>query len=112
MSTAVINGNALLGMSHYGKGRIFCLDTATGDVLWQGPGRVGENVAFLSVAGHVLALTSHGQLQVLRTPTEQYELVATYDLKDRWTWAPPVLLPDRLLIKGDTQLTCWSLLSK
>ena len=112
MSTAVINGNSLFGMSHYGKGRIFCLDPTTGKVVWQGPGRAGENVAFLAIPGHMLALASHGQLQVVGTSREQYHVAAKYDLQDRWTWAPPVIVRDRLLVKGDTQLTCWSLQAK
>ena len=48
MSSAVVNDDLLYGFSHRGKGRLFCLDPKTGDVLWQGPGRTGENVAFLA----------------------------------------------------------------
>ncbi|MEO1996005.1 MAG: PQQ-binding-like beta-propeller repeat protein, partial [Planctomycetaceae bacterium] len=33
MSSAVINGDLLYGFSHYGRGRLFCLDPNTGDVL-------------------------------------------------------------------------------
>jgi hypothetical protein len=44
MSSAVMNGDFLYGFSHYGRGRLFCLDPTTGEVRWQGPGRTGENV--------------------------------------------------------------------
>ena len=49
MSSAVVNGDLLYGFSHYDSGRIFCLDINTGKILWQGPARTGENVAFLAV---------------------------------------------------------------
>ncbi|MCP4847238.1 MAG: PQQ-binding-like beta-propeller repeat protein, partial [Verrucomicrobiaceae bacterium] len=51
MSTAVINGGLLFGMSHYKSGQLFCLEPKDGEILWLSPGRVGNNVAFLSVPG-------------------------------------------------------------
>ena len=48
MASGVMNGDLFYGLSHYGRGRIFCLDTKSGDVRWQGPGRTGQNAAFLS----------------------------------------------------------------
>ena len=57
MSSAVMNENLLYGFSHYGLGRLFCLNVNTGEVLWQGPGRTGDNVMFLAIPGHILALT-------------------------------------------------------
>lgn len=109
MSSAVTNGNMLFGLSHYGKGRLFCLDTETGKVLWQGPGRTGENVAFLSIPGHVMALISDGELRIVKAESAKYEMVASYRVADRPTWAPPVLLGKQLLIKDETTLTLWSL---
>ncbi|EMI20164.1 Pyrrolo-quinoline quinone [Rhodopirellula maiorica SM1] len=109
MSTAVINGDLLFGFSHYKKGQLFCLDTATGEVLWRGPGRTANNVAFLSVPDHVVALLDNGQLQVIKATAGALEEVASYQVADSSTWAPPVLLKNALLIKDQTRLTLWSL---
>ena len=109
MSTAVVNDGLLYGFSHYGRGRIFCLDIKTGDILWQGPFRTGENVAFLSIPGHVLALLDSGELQVLAANGKRYEKMASYIVSENPTWAPPVLLKNEILVKDTETLTLWSL---
>lgn len=109
MSSAVINGDLLYGFSHYDRGRIFCLDPETGEVLWQGPGRTGENVAFLSLPGYVVALIDNGELKVIAATGERFETVASYRVADTPTWAPPVLLARGILVKDRRTLTLWSL---
>ncbi len=108
MSSAVVNGGLLFGFSHYGRGRIFCLDIETGDVLWQGPGRTGDNIAFLSIPEHVIALLDNGELKVVAANAEQFEPVASYRVSESPTWAPPVLLTGGILIKDRDTLTRWS----
>ena len=109
MSSAVINGDLLYGMSHYGKGRYFCLDPQTGKVLWQGPGRTGDNVTFLSIPGYVVALVDTGKLEVIAARGDKFEKVASYRVSDKPTWAPPVLVNGGVLVKDTDTLTFWSL---
>ena len=109
MSSAVVNGELLFGFSHYGRGRLFCLDTKTGEVQWQGPGRTGDNVMFLSIPGHVVALVNDGQLQVIAASGDRFQTVASYRVADTPTWAPPVLLNNGVLVKDDKTLTLWLL---
>ena len=109
MSSAVVNGDLLYGFSHYGSGRLFCLDTETGQVLWQSSGRTAENARFLSVPGHVLALLAHGELRIIAAKAEGYEKVASYRVAEEETWAPPVLLQNAILVKDKQSLTRWSL---
>ncbi|HCV99485.1 MAG TPA: hypothetical protein DGJ56_09340 [Verrucomicrobiales bacterium] len=107
MSTALINDNRLYGFSHYGLGEMFCIDTKNGKILWKGPGRTGDNVTFLSIPGHVLALIDDGELQVLKADGAKTEILAKYKVADNPTWAAPVLLKDQLLIKDRNSLTLW-----
>lgn len=109
MSTAVVNNDLLYGFSHYGRGRYFCVDMKTGEILWQGPGRTGDNVMFLSIPGHVVALVDNGQLQIIKASGDRFEQVASYRVSERPTWAPPVLLESGILVKDHTTLTLWSL---
>jgi outer membrane protein assembly factor BamB len=109
MSSAVVNGDFLYGLSHYDKGRFFCLDVKTGNVLWKGPGRTGNNVAFLAIPGHVVALINDGELQIIAASGERFEKVASYQVAESPTWAPPVLLENGLLVKDNDSLTLWSL---
>ena len=108
MSSAVINSDLLYGFSHYGSGRLFCLDPRSGEVLWQGPGRTGQNVAFLSIPRHVIALINDGRLQIIRADRDRLQEVASYRVAESETWAPPVLMQDGVLIKDKQSLTLWS----
>ena len=109
MSSAVANGELLYGFSHYGLGRLFCLDPKTGKVLWQGPGRTGENVMFLSIPGHVMALVNDGNLQILAATGDRFVTLASYRVAESPTWAPPVLLHGGILVKDQQSLCRWSL---
>jgi outer membrane protein assembly factor BamB len=109
MSSAVMNGDLLYGFSHYGKGRLFCLDPRTGEVLWQGPGRTGENVMFLSIPGHVVALINDGELRIISASGDGYRTVASYRVAEGETWAPPVVMEGGILVKDKQKLTLWSL---
>jgi outer membrane protein assembly factor BamB len=109
MSTAVVNGELLFGFSHYRKGQFFCLDIESGEVLWLGPGRTGDNVMFLSMPDHIVALIDDGRLQVLAARGDRFEQVASYRVAEGDTYAPPVLLQDGILVKDLKMLTFWSL---
>ena len=112
MSSAVINANLLYGFSHYDQGRIFCLDPQTGKVLWKGPPRTGENVTFLAIPNHILALVNDGQLKIIQATGEKYNNIATYRVAqdDPYsTWAPSALLQNGILIKAHQTLTLWRL---
>lgn len=112
MSTGVINGDHFYGFSHYRRGQFFCLDPMTGEVLWKGEGRTGENVAFLSIPGHVVALVNEGELRILKPSPEQYECLQTYrvaEAHDLATWTAPALLSDSILMKERDALKLLSL---
>jgi outer membrane protein assembly factor BamB len=112
MSSAVINGDLLYGFSHYGLGRLFCLDPKTGEVLWEGPGRTGRNVMFLSIPGHIVALINNGELQIVSATGDRFEKIASYRVAEDSkysTWAPPVLLERGVLVKDSQTLTRWSM---
>jgi outer membrane protein assembly factor BamB len=108
MSSAVVNEGRLFGLSHLSRSRYFCADSHTGEVLWQGPERAGENATFLAFPGHVMALANHGELQVLAAKSDVYKKVASWKVSDNRTWAAPVLLGEGILIKDHEHLTYWS----
>jgi outer membrane protein assembly factor BamB len=108
MSSAVVNDGLLFGFSHYNKGQLFCIDVDSGDILWKGPGRSGQNATFLAVPRFVLVLFDDGQLQAVPVDRQQYRSVASWAVSDRPTWAPPVLLQNTLLIKDRTHLVAWA----
>lgn len=109
MSSAIVNDDLLYGFSHYSSGRLFCLEIETGKILWQGPGRTGDNATFLAIPNHVVALLDNGTLQVVATNRNRLQKVASYRVAKSSTWAPPVLLPGGFLVKDGDSLARWSL---
>lgn len=108
MSTAVMNGANLFGFSHYGKGRLFSVASATGKIRWQGPQRLGQNATFLAIPKYVVVLLDNGVLQIVSAESASHEKVAEYKVAESPTWAPPVLLEHGILIKDHDTLTKWS----
>ncbi|TWT39880.1 Esterase EstB [Thalassoglobus neptunius] len=108
MSSAVINDGLLFGFSHYKQGQLFCLDPETGEILWTSPGRTGENVAFLSIPEHVIALVNTGELRLIEATGEEYRPVRSWNVSQSETWAAPALLSDGVLIKNANTIAFWS----
>lgn len=105
MSTPVLQGNTLLGFSIAKKGQFFGLDANTGKTLWLGAGRMGENAALLNLGGSAfLALTNEAALIVLPVNAKEYSPSMQYTVANSPTWAHPVIVGNRILIKDETTL--------
>jgi outer membrane protein assembly factor BamB len=105
MSTPVLAGDLLFGSSARGRGNFFCLDARTGKTLWESEEKQGFGYATVLNAGSVwLFLTHRGRLVVVKPGGKEYEPIAEYQVCDRPTWAHPVFLGDRILVRDDTTL--------
>jgi outer membrane protein assembly factor BamB len=109
MSSPVLHGNLLFGLSARKKGQFFALDAATGKTVWQSEGRAGENASLLNLGGTLLALTNDASLIVLPADSKAYAPAAQYTVATSPTWAHPVFLGDRILVKDETTLASLSL---
>ncbi len=107
MSSPVVSDGVVYGFSHFKMGQLFGLDPESGEVLWRGEPRAGDNAQFLAVPGHVMALTDRGELHVMRSSREACEIVKTYELGTRGTWTAPALVDDGLLVKDGRELSLW-----
>jgi outer membrane protein assembly factor BamB len=105
MSTPVIEGNLLFGMSARNKGQVFSIDADTGKTLWQSAGRMAENIAFLNAGKLLLLLTNDAKLIVLPSSAKEYKPIAEYTVANSPTWAHPVVNGNHILIKDETTLT-------
>jgi outer membrane protein assembly factor BamB len=105
MSTPVLDGDLLFGMSVRGRGCFCCLDARSGKTLWESDEKQGFGYASFVNAGSVwLFLTDRGRLVVVKPGGKGYEPVAEYKVCDRPTFAHPVFLGDRILIRDDLTL--------
>lgn len=105
LNTPVLQGNLLFGLSARNKGQFFAIDADTGKTLWLSSGREAENAAILNLGGKVLLmLTNDAKLLVLPVATKDFSPVAEYSVAASPTWAHPVVLGRRIIIKDETTL--------
>jgi outer membrane protein assembly factor BamB len=105
LNSPVLVGSTLFGLSPLKKGQFFALDVETGKTIWQGPGRMGENAAILNLDGKdLLLLTNEGNLVVLSADAKEYSPEAQYTVASTPTWAHPVVMGKRILVKDQNSL--------
>lgn len=108
MSTPVVIEGLVYGFAQERQGQLFCVDPASGDVVWSGPPRQGENAALVVCGDFLLALTDGASLQVVVPAGADSTSVGERTLADSPTWAHPVPARDGLLIKDFDSLALWS----
>jgi outer membrane protein assembly factor BamB len=105
MCSPVLAGDLVFGMSVRRRGCFFCFDAKNGKTVWESEEKQVFGYASVVGAGNVMMfLTSRGRLVVAKASGKEYEPVAEYTVSDRQTWAHPVFLGDRILIKDDRTL--------
>jgi outer membrane protein assembly factor BamB len=109
MSSPLLDGDLLYGLSQLRKGQFFCLDARTGETLWMTDGREGPNAALLHAQSVMFALTNDADLIVVQKSAKGFDPIARYKVADSPTFAHPVILGRQVIIKDTSALTCWSL---
>jgi outer membrane protein assembly factor BamB len=99
MSTPVLAGGVVYGLSAKKKGQIVALDAATGTVKWMTEGRAADQAAILLTPAHVLVQTTGGELILVERSPAAYKEVRRYPLADSATWAVPVVLSGALVVR-------------
>lgn len=109
MNSPVVSGDHLFGLSHKRKGQFFGLDARTGATAWTSEGREGENAGMLAAGNLLFFLTNDAELIVARKSATAFELLKKYTVAQSPTWAHPVVIGNRILIKDATTLALWGL---
>lgn len=105
MSTPVLRGGRVLGLSHKQKGQFFALDAKTGAVRWKSADDQGQNAALVLVGDSVLALQGDGRLVVLRTDGDSFSPLASFEVAQSATFAHPIPTSMGILIKDERTLS-------
>jgi outer membrane protein assembly factor BamB len=109
MSSPVLAGAQVLGLSHKKKGQYFALDAATGQVRWTSAAGQGENAAFVVAGDSVLILQGDGTLLVLPRDAASFAPAHKYRVAESATYAHAVPTGSGLLIKDETGLSLYAL---
>ena len=102
MSTPVLTGGVLYGLSSRKRGQFVAVDAATGALKWATEGRATNQAAILLTPAHVLLLTNGGELVLIKPSAAKYEEERRYTVADSETWAVPVVLAEGLIVRDAT----------
>lgn len=108
MNSPVLAGGVVWGLSHRNKGQFFGLDPKTGKTVWTSEGRQTENAAMVASGQTVFALTTDSELIVYVAGPKGLQQARRYNVADTPTWAHPVVLGSRVLVKDANSLILWS----
>jgi len=108
MSTAVLSGGSVFGLTHKNKGQFFAVDARSGKVLWTTRGREGENAALIAVGELLMATTTEGELVIARRDAAKFEAIKRYTVAESPVWAHPVPAGRGVLIKDAEKLAYWT----
>jgi outer membrane protein assembly factor BamB len=109
MSSPVVIGTALYGLSHRNRGQFFAIDLASGKTLWTTAGREGENASLIAAGSLLLLSTTNAELIVARPNTAKFEEIKRYTIADAALWAHPAFAGNLILVKDISKLICWEL---
>jgi outer membrane protein assembly factor BamB len=107
MSSPVLAGGRVFGLSHKRKGQIFALDASTGRTVWMAEGRQGDNASLAVAGGALLALTTEGELLVIDPAAPAFKVVRRYTAADNPAWAHLAVVDEGVLVKDAQTLSLW-----
>jgi outer membrane protein assembly factor BamB len=109
VSTPVVIGDTLYGLSHRSSGQFFALDAGSGKVLWLGEPREAANTAIVKAAALLFLLNDDAELIVASSSRTGFTPLKRYTVADSATWAQPAISGNRLFVKDVSSLTLWTL---
>lgn len=107
MSSPVLAGGYLFGLTHRNRGQFFCADAKTGQTLWITRGREGENAALIKAGDLLMATTTEGELVIAPASPKAFTPIRRYTIAESPVWAHPVPAGDGVLIKDLEHLAYW-----
>ena len=108
MSSPLLSGTTLYGLSHRNKGQFFALNADTGKTIWMSDPRQGENALLTQANGFVFGLTNDAELVVINANAKLPSVAKKYKAADSATWAHPAFVGNRVLVKDANSLAVWA----
>ena len=108
MSSPVIVGDTIYGLSNRNRGHFFAVDLASGKTLWATRGREAENAAIVNAGALLFALQADAELVITRANRASFDVVRRYTVAESDTWAHPVIDGGRIFVKDSDSLTLWT----
>jgi outer membrane protein assembly factor BamB len=109
MSSPVVVGGNLYGVSQRKNGRLECLSLADGTTKWTSPDKVGQYASLIAAGDKLLVMKTDGELLVVAADPAAYKELGRNKLTDAPVWAHLALAGDHLYVKDKAHLACFAL---
>jgi len=109
MSSPVLIGDYLYGMTHYRKGQFFCLDARTGTTQWTSTGDEGEYAAVVNAPPLLFLLSNDADLTIANATEKKYDVIKKYTVAKSPVWSYPAIRGNQIVIKDQDSLTLYSM---
>ena len=91
------------------RGYLYCINAENGQTAWTDTTQRGRGFAAIVDAGScLLALPSNSELVAFMPTDERYEQLALIKVSDTSTYAHPVVVGKRILVKDEDAVTMWT----
>lgn len=107
MSTPVLHGGTLYGLSTRRKGQFFALDPLTGRTLWMTEGREAGNAHLVMAGANLVVQLDNGELVVAPASKTGFKAERRYPVGKSATYTHPVITPGGVLVRDQTHLRYW-----
>ena len=104
MSSPVVVGERLVGLSRREKGRFFALEAATGKELWTSVGRQGEHAALVGSSDGFLAFKSSAEAVLFESAENAFQETGVARIASSQVWAHPVPTAGGWLVREGSAL--------
>jgi outer membrane protein assembly factor BamB len=109
MSSPVLVADTLFGLSSKRKGQFVAVDPDSGKLRWATEGRNASSASVVAAGRHLLFLTTDSQLVVAPIDPAKFEEVRRYTVAESPTYAHPIVLRDRVIVRDASHVTVWLL---
>jgi outer membrane protein assembly factor BamB len=109
MSSPVLAGGTVYAHSAKRKGQFVAFSSADGKIQWSTEGRAGATASVIAAGKHLIFLTSDSEMFVAQLDAGGYKEVRRYNVATSATYAHPVLLRDRVIVRDATHVRVWGL---
>jgi outer membrane protein assembly factor BamB len=107
MSSPVLVGGRVVGLSHRKRGQYFALDPDKGALVWTSEPGQGENAALVVADGSLLVLQGDGTLLVLPADGESFTPRRRYQVAQSATYAHPVPTSLGILVRDESGISLY-----
>ena len=110
ISSPVVCGDYLYGLSTRRGGSIACVRLEDGQMAWSSPGNLGDYASFVRAGDRLLVLATNGTLIVVAADPTQYRELGRCPVTKTTVWTHLTLAGSRLYVKDNkAYLTCFDL---